>query len=149
MITRRRFLVPAFLLATLGLAFAPTRSLADMDRYRWSHRPLLIIVPDAADPLITGQQAALTDAEGFAERDMVLILVIGEQTVTVDGTPDPSLDPHAIRARYRVVPGASQVLLVGKDGGVKRRLARVIPQADLFAQIDAMPMRRREMHAPD
>lgn len=37
------------------------------------------------------------------------------------------------------------VLLVGKDGGVKRRANDPVNLNELFAQIDRLPMRRAEM----
>jgi hypothetical protein len=42
--------------------------------------------------------------------------------------------------------GASSfaVVLVGKDGGEKRRSNDVVAVEELFAQIDAMPMRQSE-----
>ncbi len=136
----------ALLLLPLACLFSVSPTVADMDRYLWSHRPLIVIVPARDHPLIAAQKAALTDTRGFAERDMVLIVVEGEDRVSVDGNPAPAdLVPADLRHRYRVLPSAAQVLLVGKDGGVKRRAARPLPEADLFRQIDAMPMRLREM----
>lgn len=38
-----------------------------------------------------------------------------------------------------------EVLLIGKDGGVRLRQPRPITPEALFAKIDAMPMQRREM----
>ena len=38
-----------------------------------------------------------------------------------------------------------EILLVGKDGGVKLRSPAPVSTRDLFALIDAMPMRQREM----
>ena len=47
-------------------------------------------------------------------------------------------------------PGAgSQVLLIGKDGGVKLRSTEPVSTDELFALIDSMPMRRREMEERD
>ena len=37
------------------------------------------------------------------------------------------------------------VLLIGKDGGVKRRSTEVLDAWEFFDQIDTMPMRQREM----
>ena len=40
---------------------------------------------------------------------------------------------------------AAAALLVGKDGSVKRTAHEPLDADDLFAQIDQMPMRRREI----
>jgi hypothetical protein len=37
------------------------------------------------------------------------------------------------------------VLLIGKDGSVKHRTNKLLPVDELFAIIDVMPMRKREM----
>ena len=42
--------------------------------------------------------------------------------------------------------GDSGKLLVGKDGGIKERRTEKFEIEELFAIIDAMPMRIREMH---
>ncbi|MGB2203635.1 MAG: DUF4174 domain-containing protein, partial [Pseudooceanicola atlanticus] len=55
-------------------------------------------------------------------------------------------DPDAGGAlRNRLGAEGFEMLLVGKDGGVKMRAGEVIPPETLFATIDRMPMRQREM----
>ena len=40
-----------------------------------------------------------------------------------------------------------RVILVGKDGGVKRQDTTPVRATTIFEQIDAMPMRQQEMHS--
>ena len=47
--------------------------------------------------------------------------------------------------RFGVEPGTFAALLVGKDGAVKHRSAEPVEPGELYALVDAMPMRRREM----
>lgn len=47
-----------------------------------------------------------------------------------------------LRAELRIIPDSKMLLLIGKDGTVKRRAPRDTDLRDIFAQIDAMPMRR-------
>ena len=57
----------------------------------------------------------------------------------------------ATEAKKWKVPAAAkyQFILVGKDGGEKLRADTIIDTKQLFATIDAMPMRREEMkHKP-
>ena len=49
------------------------------------------------------------------------------------------------RLRAALAVDGFEVLLVGKDGGVKLRQETPLSVDDLFATIDAMPMRQREM----
>ena len=58
------------------------------------------------------------------------------------------IDTHmaeAIRKKFDVPPGLFTVILVGKDGGVKLRQNPEVKLKDIFALIDAMPMRQQEM----
>lgn len=45
----------------------------------------------------------------------------------------------------RFGPAGFSVVLIGKDGGEKLRRTTPLPPADLFALVDAMPMRQAEM----
>lgn len=46
---------------------------------------------------------------------------------------------------YQIKPGRFMVVLVGKDGTEKYRTNVLLQPAELFALIDAMPMRQEEM----
>ncbi|MGF1633096.1 MAG: DUF4174 domain-containing protein [Phycisphaerae bacterium] len=118
----------------------------DFDAYRWKTRPLLVFAPDAADERLQRQYALTQQAgPGLAERDMLVIRVIGQDTAYVDGTPLPKTAATQLRTRFGVPPEAFAVLLVGKDGGVKRTEDDVTPMEPIFQQVDGMPMRRQEM----
>ena len=116
-----------------------------MDDFLWKNRPLLVFVPAANDTVLSEQRSALASQRNdLVERDVVVIEIIGSDVWI--GTGDaPSLNPAELRARYGVDESESVVLLVGKDGGVKMRQSSALSAQALFAEIDAMPMRRREM----
>jgi hypothetical protein len=104
----------------------------DLEAYRWSARPVLVFAPDSDDARYTEQIALLRAAEaGLAERDIVVL---------TDTAPD-----EKGRLRAALAVDGFEVLLVGKDGGVKLRQETPLSVDDLFATIDAMPMRQREM----
>ena len=50
-----------------------------------------------------------------------------------------------LRERYRVDENTFTFILVGKDGSEKMRSDTVVTRDELYAIIDAMPMRRGEM----
>lgn len=101
-----------------------------------------------------------TDWEGFAERDLLLV-GLNKQTAFNFLAQDPRNDPHAagIKSHYiyrNPVAGKDirervdcahdfQMILIGKDTGVKARWNTDFTQEDLFSRIDAMPMRRFEI----
>lgn len=105
---------------------------ADLSAYRWERRPVLVFAPAAEDPAYREQMEMLRAARaGLKERDIVVL------------TDD---DPGALgRLRTGLALDGFTVMLVGKDGGVKLRADRPVAAEELFALIDRMPMRRREM----
>ncbi|SFE38903.1 DUF4174 domain-containing protein [Roseivivax sediminis] len=105
---------------------------AELSDYRWSNRPVLLFADADTDAAYAAQRAALAAAApGLADRDIVVLT---------------DTDPQARGAlRARFAPEGFLMVLVGKDGGVKRTETAPISADDLFATIDAMPMRRREM----
>ncbi len=50
-----------------------------------------------------------------------------------------------LRSRFGVDKDNFRVILVGKDGSVKRQEATPVQATAIFDQIDAMPMRQQEM----
>jgi Domain of unknown function (DUF4174) len=118
---------------------------AALDRYRWQNRILLVFAPDADSALYRRQQEMLLVAErGLNERDMVIIFVIRD-TVSTKGRPAAAVAAVDLRDAYGVLPHEFRVVLIGKDGDVKLRQEEPISMADLFALIDAMPMRKQEI----
>ncbi|MDF2233277.1 DUF4174 domain-containing protein [Albimonas sp. CAU 1670] len=106
----------------------------DLSAWSWQARPLLIFADSAQDHAYRAQIEALQGVESELEaRDVVLLADV-----------DPDGD-GALRRKLGVEGFAA--ILVGKDGGVKLREPHPVAPAELFALIDAMPMRRREMQA--
>jgi len=97
------------------------------------HR-LIIVVSQAADPRAAKQHALLTnDAAAMRERDVIV----------QDITPEAARrDRPELGVNSRA---AFEVLLVGKDGGIKLRRDKPVSASEIIALIDAMPMRQDEM----
>ncbi len=138
-----RVLMP-ILLAITALLAGPFTAGA-MSTYTWKKRPLVVIAPDEQSADLASQRAIVTAARGgFAERDMVVVYIVGEN-VKADLGASPGQSASALRARYGVARTAFRVLLVGKDGGVKLSSAAPLAAGTLFGEIDKMPMRVDEM----
>ena len=132
------------ILNALGRVFAPAdkhgsgesgpaaQMPAELNEYRWRNRLILLFAASAEDPAYTEQRDVLEAVtEGLLERHVVVL---------------SDTDPEAAGAlRTRFKPQGFEVLLIGKDGGVKLRQRQPVAAETLFATIDAMPMRRREM----
>ena len=98
-----------------------------------SHR-LIVVVGRPDDPRVHAEMQLIGNARAaLDERDVVV----------------QTLSPEAARReRPELGVGAKtafEVLLVGKDGGVKLRRSGPVDCREISALIDAMPMRREEM----
>jgi len=115
----------------------------------WKNR-ILLVFSDGEHIGLTKEQGLLIDADkaGFEERDLVGYYVFGHRIISPQGEHAYASKAQALRQRYADAKlGGFQVVLVGKDGGVKNRWTAPVGMAELFANIDAMPMRRREMRS--
>jgi hypothetical protein len=95
------------------------------------YRQLLIFEGAKHSALARQQIKLLKDAqEAVDDRDLKPIIVKGG---------------NALYKKYQVKQDEFAVILVGKDGTEKYRAKKVVPLDELFALIDAMPMRREEV----
>lgn len=118
----------------------------DLNRFRWEKRLLFLFAPDerhAGAVLMKAQVDARR--EEMLDRDLVFFELFATGTSRMDAEPLPSATAAALRARFSPEPDAATLALVGKDGGVK--LSRRDPAGldEVFARIDAMPMRQAEI----
>jgi hypothetical protein len=98
----------------------------------WKFRPLIVFSSPGGEKLSRAQQALFEEMESqVADRDMKLLVVRQED--------------HPWRKRFSIQEKDFEVVLVGKDGGVKMRSNQPLTPAEVFQEIDRMPMRRREM----
>jgi len=122
-----------------------------LQAHQWEHRLLLVFGPSAADSLAEQEEHLEGHDAGFADRDLLLLTIRGEEAGTLRKGPnmDPrQLTPAAVGRlydRFDVPADAFRVVLVGKDGTEKRRDAGPVTARSVFDTIDAMPMRQREM----
>lgn len=117
-----------------------------MEDYAWSHRPLVVFASAGDTPELERQRDLLRAARaGLIERDMVVIEVIGRERGRVDGKALTDAAVARLVERYDPPVDAFEVLLIGKDTGVKLRRDEPVTAETLFELIDAMPMRQREM----
>ena len=139
------FMALGLLAATLSCrAPEPPEESDWFEEARWSKR-LLVLTAEGPEAAV---QCALVEAEqeGLQERDLT-VLQVGAEVDYVAGVhaTDPLPPATAFRQRFGLPDRGFQVVLVGKDGGVKLRRDEPLAPRDLWAVIDAMPMRMREM----
>ena len=133
------------MLALSGAALLAPLPAAAMSDYQWKKRPIVVFSPSETDARFVRQKAILNGARtGFLDREVVVIYVVGG-AMRHDFGPGPGMSGSALRSRFRASEGAFRVLLIGKDGGIKLDSPAPIAAADVFAEIDRMPMRRDEI----
>ncbi len=150
--TRAAFLLGAALTAALAApvpaqsdgADRAARADAPLAAYAWRARPFLVFADAENSDALSRQRAALAaHGQALAERAVPVIEVVAG-AVTVSGAPS-DLSAEALRRRYDAPRGRFAARLIGKDQGVKLTRSDPVDADTLFALIDAMPMRRREL----
>ncbi|MCC7178910.1 MAG: DUF4174 domain-containing protein [Acidobacteria bacterium] len=148
--------------STLSLALlsavtllAPPSAGADPDplsAYRWTHRLLVLDVPDTEPgraTLATFRTSLGDRMEDLLARDL-LIVPVGDLPHPGD-LLQPAVELGAtersgVRRRLGLYGRGAQLVLIGKDGGIKARQSEGgFDLERLFELIDSMPMRRAEM----
>lgn len=137
----------AALVASAGLG-SGTAVAAELGDYRWERRPLLLFAPTNSDPRLVETLSRIdADRCDVLDRDMVVGVVVGGGTSTLDGQVIDTQQAQQLMGRYGVGDTDFTVVLIGKDGGEKWRVNDVPSLQTVFAVIDGMPMRNREMAA--
>lgn len=134
---KRTFLALMLLLITLTTHGADMNSLSD---YQWKNRLILVQASDEN----AGEIEMLRSARaGVDDRDVVWFVNTGSEVVSNQQSLSNGLESD-IKTLLEGGRSDERVLLIGKDGGIKSREARLDLDA-IFRRIDAMPMRMREM----
>ena len=114
--------------------------MSNLGDHRWENRLILV----QAAPETEGAVDVLREARvEINDRDIIWFVNTGSGLVsnqaTVSGGVERDVTDLLDKARSE-----DRVLLIGKDGGIKSREPSLNLEG-VFRQIDAMPMRRREM----
>jgi len=134
-----RYVIFFFLLFSLCAQSSEQPMLTDLASLKWQNR--VIVVNEVAEVEKTVSLLE-ENAAAIADRDLIWLVFEDSRTLTnYPGELALELKPNTVET-YRIKPG--QVILIGKDGGVKNRLEQM-DLGVLFSDVDSMPMRRREM----
>lgn len=147
----RRFFRGALMVIvlTVGAALTPAQAVADgLSDYLWVRRPLLVFAPTDSDPRLgeTLRRIEATQCD-FADRDMALGVIVADGASTLGGRSVGTGQARQLMSQYGIGANSFSVVLIGKDGGEKLRVNGVPDLPAIYAVIDGMPMRQREMGA--
>ena len=119
----------------LVLTLLATPALGNGDKlsqYLWQARPLVVFAPSENDPRLQLQLQFIEDRRAdLDERDVVVLI----DTAEAEGSA----------LRDELHPRDFQLVLIGKDGGVKLRKPFPWDVREISRVIDKMPMRREEL----
>lgn len=124
----------------------PPESDIQFEDFRWKNRLVVLTAPSPDDPLLKEQLELFRDEEeGLKERDLRIIRIHGKGQAFVDTLP---LDPESVENILEATGLDTESFtftLFGKDGTPKLSSPAPVPVENLYARIDRMPMRRREI----
>ena len=126
-------------------ADSPKSSFA-LAQYRWDYRLLVVSAPTENDKRLRQQQKAVQQAiDDFADRDMILVTLLDDAVSTAGNRELTAEDTATARAALGISSESFALRLIGKDGTVKLSSEEPTSMNEIFALIDTMPMRQREM----
>ncbi|MEM6729282.1 MAG: DUF4174 domain-containing protein [Pseudomonadota bacterium] len=104
----------------------------DIEDFKWSARPIIVFADSPLDPAFQTQMENFeAEMDDVIERDIVII---------TDTSPDTISD-----LRRQLRPRGFQMVLIGKDGGVKLRKPFPQDMREISRSVDKMPIRQREI----
>jgi hypothetical protein len=142
---RRYYEVQIPVVAKESVAEGSQRSPFELRDYVWKNRVVLAFAPSRDDATFSRFREAWREQhDGVSDRDLVLVEVFELGESRAHGARLGAQDASTLRDRFAPPPGRTTFVLVGKDGGEKMR-RRSVELPEIFAAIDAMPMRRAEI----
>lgn len=118
----------------------------NLSTQKWKNRVLLVFAPSVDNPIYQQQMQLLQKYNnGFADRDLVLVQVLATNESYANRQLIDESSAAKLRDSFGVDKENFRVILVGKDGGVKRSDGTVVQATAIFEEIDAMPMRQQEI----
>lgn len=125
----------------LQIQTSPSETLEEkLSRYQWQKRVILVIASTEQDANFIEQKKRLESRKsGTEERDLEILYIAMNNINKTDGI--------FLRKSFAIDIQNFCTILIGKDGGEKRRSNEPIQVEELFETIDAMPMRRQEIRS--
>jgi hypothetical protein len=115
-----------------------------LDDFRWENR-IIIINQDQSKELSEQQiKLLLTDTPGLQERHLLIFEITLNGIKDILNQKDYETSPNLLE-KLDLKTDAFEILLIGKDGGVKLRSNSPLDNGKIYSTIDVMPMRRAEM----
>ncbi len=117
----------------------------DLSLHRWKDRLIMVVTSDTTLAVYQDQLKIFKEeAAGMKDRKLVLYKIAPGQYHVGEGN-HPWKRSDSLYKKLKMSDSNLEVILIGLDGTTKLRRTGILSTEELFATIDAMPMRRREM----
>lgn len=118
----------------------------DLNQFKWENRLLLLFAPQDNDLSFRALYREISAQPlEISDRHLVVFRILESGPSYMGKTRIEPRTAAILREKLAVPVGDFTCILIGKDGGVKLKQNAQIQLVDIFALIDAMPMRREEM----
>ena len=135
-----------FTMLSFGTIWNAQAQSVDLSVFQWKNRLLFLFAPSPSHPQFDELHRSLAaqNAE-VLDRDLVIFEILESAPSSVNSDFVDAEAAQFLRKKFNVQEGTFNVILVGKDGGIKLRSQDQTNLNDIFSLIDAMPMRQEEM----
>lgn len=118
----------------------------NLSTHQWKNRIILILVDDLTNPELQTQLTEFrTQLAGMKERKLVVYQIQANQFQRGLNAENEWITSNKLYKKYKSDDSPFEVILIGLDGGIKLTQHELLTYEKLFAIIDGMPMRRREL----
>lgn len=139
-------------LCTLCMMLFPTLSAASVAKViniadlRWENRVIVAFATTGSPEADALRQWVDTNPCGLKNRDIIVFAIDARDNHEITGTSIKldTASSTALRQRRRYPDSPIEILLIGKDGGIKASSSELTELNGFVALIDTMPMRRQE-----
>jgi hypothetical protein len=112
----------------------------------WENRLLIVQVELAGDAFHEQQQIFQSCLDGLMDRKLIVYYFSSSKALHTKNTKNHFRSlPKTWVKQFKKMKSTFAMHLIGLDGGVKKRWNEPTSCEDIFAIIDAMPMRQQEM----
>ncbi|MBD3223469.1 MAG: DUF4174 domain-containing protein [Caldithrix sp.] len=133
---------PFFIIMSIVSPFIVVKgeSMQTVKDFQWKNRIIIVGVTDNGNYYV---KALWQKNDGITDRDIVWFVADSNSIQTNMDSVHQEM-ASSVRSYLKTEDNGLQVILIGKDGGIKKRSPELNIEA-LFQRIDAMPMRMQEM----
>ena len=134
------------------IATSSMNKLTSLDDLHWKNRVIVVFIDSESNDNNAVREWVSTNGCRLDDREVIVISINEQKSELLANKPADKrsidLDEATIQTlmqRRKFSDDSFELLLIGKDGGVKANSNRIQDLDEFITQIDGMPMRRQEV----